>query len=1288
MLVHKIAELVDATITNTSRSTISLEEDFHISSDQLTRMSTLIAEQPNGTFKFIKAVTAVGLASALADGEITEEEVNNFFIPFFAVIDKHLDELKTQELIELIATPPDTEQCIEYISELGNNIDIEFFDAIIEFIAKADYKFCVKEKKFLDEFRLKTNRVMAIPVVATMSSGKSTLVNALLGKNLLPAENQACTATLFKIEDYAGVETPIIRHTHPKDGVSDWTKASLETLTKWNTTEATEVEILGNFLSSERKSIHTILYDTPGPNNSMDKSHEKVTYSILSGASYGHAIVVLNAEQSGIDDEYELLEKLKEISEDNQNIHINFVLNKFDCFDVDVESIAQGLQNTSNQLAEIGFKNRTLIPTMSKLAVEIRELINAGNTDHWSIRKQKRVHSDLIYLEEHQHEYIKALTHNSLCERLYNKVQKKITNLKYNKIKIADTSFDLERLRKIELLTGVPLLEELLIATRIISTNNKIFNRFKQSSFDESKKEIPSNVINKECGSLYEDPGESSSCNTKETTKSSIKEKKMLSIELAYNPYLVETKIQVDGNELPESHELIDKYKTKRIQSWIDSFFVDIVNVFNERNISLKTDTTPQDSKDIKEALSRFEQSDSGKSVKITLTTNEHNHPVDDKISQLTELFEKAKNGPFDEFKGEALECQFNDALSPDFEVNVVATMSSGKSTVINALLGQDLMPAKNEACTATVAYIGDKDGKECFGGFCKDCDGNTVEAEDPVTKEHLAEWNMKREVSTLHLHGDIKTIEDADFAQLILVDTPGPNNSRDESHRKITLEAINRKPLSMVLYVLNSTQLNIDDDASLLQVVSNAMSVGGRQAQDRFVFIANKIDAFDPEQGESVASAMENARNYLKQNGIENPLLIPVSAELAKLLRMKRKGLPLTRTQRNNLATFTELFVEEEEMNMLMHSKSSISPSVYQRLQTKLQNCSSDEDKAEIYSGIPIIEELLNEFLLKHAVPAKIKDAVDCFGHVMAKAEGLQRLNDQLQKGEEELKSVAKRLKQFEDSQERTAMAKNFRDKVKTQDYRASAEITKTLKNIELEIFNFIDQHTDMFAGEEYSLSKAEMMIEKLQNKCQGLSAQIHNIITEGLNENFISILENIRLEYEENIAELLNKKFPSVEDSELVAFQKNELKMPSTKRLIESNKYEEKVAVGTREVSTSKWWNPFSWGSSKTVTDYEYRDKVNMSNLWDEIRDELYINHNRNKNNAKQQAEKQAQTAKSIALKAMDDIDQLWTANMEKIRIASVDQQAKQELINNNKKKLNWYEDFSHELKQVLSL
>lgn len=65
------------------------------------------------------------------------------------------------------------------------------------------------------------------------------------------------------------------------------------------------------------------------------------------------------------------------------------------------------------------------------------------------------------------------------------------------------------------------------------------------------------------------------------------------------------------------------------------------------------------------------------------------------KIDELKELFEYMQEGPFEDLKSNGIRRNFDKALSSDFEIAVVATMSSGKSTLINSLLGTELMPAK-----------------------------------------------------------------------------------------------------------------------------------------------------------------------------------------------------------------------------------------------------------------------------------------------------------------------------------------------------------------------------------------------------------------------------------------------------------------------------------------------------------------------------------------------------------------------------------------------------------------
>ena len=122
---------------------------------------------------------------------------------------------------------------------------------------------------------------------------------------------------------------------------------------------------------------------------------------------------------------------------------------------------------------------------------------------------------------------------------------------------------------------------------------------------------------------------------------------------------------------------------------------------------------------------------------------------------------------------------------------------------------------------------------------------------------------------------------------RLVLTDTPGPNNSQDENHERVTMGFIQdslRNPL--ILYVLNASQLSIDDDRNLLELVGQAMRKGGKQSKDRFIFVVNKMDVFDPEKGEDPKEILERVKKYLMSNGIQNPLVYPVSANLTRLIR------------------------------------------------------------------------------------------------------------------------------------------------------------------------------------------------------------------------------------------------------------------------------------------------------------------------------------------------------------------------------------------------------------------
>ncbi len=232
------------------------------------------------------------------------------------------------------------------------------------------------------------------------------------------------------------------------------------------------------------------------------------------------------------------------------------------------------------------------------------------------------------------------------------------------------------------------------------------------------------------------------------------------------------------------------------------------------------------------------------------------------------------------------------------FDVVVIATMSAGKSTVINALIGHELLHSANEATTATITRIHDKDSLTSFEGMTYDFDGNVIDMEETVDGELLRKWNADPSIKTIDLAGNIKAIHN-DHAEIVIYDTPGPNNSQDGSHAMLTMEVIDDGQFGLILYVLNATQLGINDDKELLEKIRKSLD---QDMHKEIIFLLNKADCLDQDKGESIDKLVANAQNYLNNLGFANPTIICTTAQQALLAQKVLNGEALTRSQRNEL--------------------------------------------------------------------------------------------------------------------------------------------------------------------------------------------------------------------------------------------------------------------------------------------------------------------------------------------------------------------------------------------------
>lgn len=673
----------------------------------------------------------------------------------------------------------------------------------------------------------------------------------------------------------------------------------------------------------------------------------------------------------------------------------------------------------------------------------------------------------------------------------------------------------------------------------------------------------------------------------------------MTNIFLKYNPYTIEVSFQINGKEINENSRLYS-FKNERIQMWLDTFLPILIEEINDDELDIHFHGTILDYEDLLECIQDF--GTTHRDVKIT-TVHKEATGATDRLSELSDLFEyMQKTCPFDDLKDKQIRDNFYSAIGSEFEVSVIATMSSGKSTLINAMLNHELMPAKNEACTATITRIKDIDGMEQFTASGKTMAYQTIREFDNLTMEHMSEMNDDPEIAYINVEGDVPFVP-SNNVHLVLVDTPGPNNSRNQEHRDHTYRIIKEKTKPMVLYVLNATQLATNDDDYLLGSVAQAMKVGGKQSKDRFIFAVNKVDLFDVEGDDSIDRALDNVRDYLKKHGIENPNLYPMSAEMAKLIRMNHKGDGLTRKQRKMLNDH-DLFIDLPEMHL----------SKYAPLNKKNENAimnmikyAQDQDdsyqEALVHTGVPAAEIAINEYIEKYAVTTKVKSAVDTFIKRIEEKKIRGQLLDDLNSNESARADLIKQLDRVQALLDKGKSAGVFEKRIDNLNMKNEAS-----KKIE-HIGRWLDEIADpkeLRSKDKMSVDEMRAYLNRLESTVANMQSDIRTDLENVMEDIIIDGAQKILSQYKTYIQDFVNdgamKRSNFSMSSSIASISM--VSVPNASSFINKYKTSERVKVGERQEKNSeregffgffKFWKP--WTVTKSV--YEDREYVSTRTI-----------------------------------------------------------------------------------------
>ncbi len=196
-------------------------------------------------------------------------------------------------------------------------------------------------------------------------------------------------------------------------------------------------------------------------------------------------------------------------------------------------------------------------------------------------------------------------------------------------------------------------------------------------------------------------------------------------------------------------------------------------------------------------------------------------------------------------------------------KVLVVANVSAGKSTLINALAGYRLNKAKTTACTNRLSYLFNKPQPD---GISVYADDKTLVYDEQVESMRGKDWQY----AGLHFNSFLS------LSNVCLIDTPGVNNSENLQHGNLTMQTVEKGDYDVVIYVANCQYMGTTDEKRLVRFLIEK----GRKP---IIYVVNQLDRFKPSE-DSISETLSRFSKDLMEWGDCSPTVIPTSAHTGLL--------------------------------------------------------------------------------------------------------------------------------------------------------------------------------------------------------------------------------------------------------------------------------------------------------------------------------------------------------------------------------------------------------------------
>lgn len=427
----------------------------------------------------------------------------------------------------------------------------------------------------------------------------------------------------------------------------------------------------------------------------------------------------------------------------------------------------------------------------------------------------------------------------------------------------------------------------------------------------------------------------------------------------------------------------------------------------------------------------------------------EHKKVLDDKIlsQNIEEVVRELKSDRFRKLvkqrktqglneKYKDLDTNYKRAKENEFYIVFAGVYSSGKSTLLNALIRHDVLPTSSQTCTskncrikhnpslknkiALTCYDDDKNvvipkqifdtDKECAEEFLKI---SPVE-ETEIQELYINVSTMELEVDLSHLYP--KDVSDDKFT-IVLIDTPGMDSAQSSKngnnrHAETALEAIGMDSKPMILLCADANKYEDKSIGEFMREIIEQSKKEESGFNDRFLFLMNKSDAIEykKQYKESAENTKKRFAEYLT-----DPSKWNIGGDEEEMQRMAEDAshfVPRIFMTAARVAYAIEKEAIEEddddsEMDALYETyrafrkkvcKSTPDPDYclaeycdipnYRKSEIEIEYKNSlQKDKVQatkLQCGLVSVESAIKDYINRYAYPIKVRDLLETFEDIL----------------------------------------------------------------------------------------------------------------------------------------------------------------------------------------------------------------------------------------------------------------------------------------------------------------